>query len=132
MKPVTQTIFSKEGNCFPACIASILEIPLGSIPNFCVEYPSDWLVETNRWLGKNHGFALILIQALGEPDQLPAFATDVYHIMSGPAERGLQHSVVGRNGIMVHDPHPSGAGLTKVKIWDFFVAVDPEGKRWGK
>lgn len=50
MKAIDQTTFGKEGNCFAASLASVLELPLDSVPNFCVAYPSDWFAKTNEWL----------------------------------------------------------------------------------
>lgn len=31
--------------------------------------------------------------------------------MSGMSPRGFRHAVVARNGVMVHDPHPTRGGL---------------------
>jgi hypothetical protein len=38
---------------------------------------------------------------------------DVFHMIAGPSPNfiGGQHAVVGRNGIIVHDPAPSKKGL---------------------
>jgi hypothetical protein len=33
--------------------------------------------------------------------------------------------VVGFGGDIVHDPHPSRAGLTEIEAYTLFVAVDP-------
>ena len=32
MKPIHQTKFGKEGNCFAACIASVLDCEIDSVP----------------------------------------------------------------------------------------------------
>ncbi len=38
MKPVNQTLFGDgNGNCFTACVASILELPIEAVPNFCAD-----------------------------------------------------------------------------------------------
>ena len=106
MKPITQTKFGvDEGNCFSACLASILEIPLELVPNFCVEYPSDWLNKTNEWLDR---FGLMIMGV--EINCMPNW--DAYWIASGQSPRlDCHHSVVYRADRMVHDPHPSGDGL---------------------
>lgn len=124
MKPVKQTKFGKdEGNCFSACLASILEIPLRLIPNFCVEWPSDWLNKTNEWLA---GFGLVLIDfnVEGVPDW------DTYWIASGLSPRlTCDHSVVYQGSAMVCDPHPSGDGLKgKPKHGAIILLRDPA--RW--
>ena len=125
MKPIKQTTFGKQGNCFPACIASVLEIPLEGIPNFCVEFPSKWHWEVNKWLSENHGVVLLTITPWDQDHVFPPFVVDTYHLMSGPSVRGHHHSIVALNGKMVHDPHPDGHGLIEVKDWDFFVVADP-------
>jgi len=34
--------------------------------------------------------------------------------------------VVWRNGKIVHDPHPSRAGLKEIDMYDMFVVRDPK------
>ena len=49
MKPVDQTILTAPGgNCFAACVASILELPLADVPNFCSE--ERWWNALQIWL----------------------------------------------------------------------------------
>lgn len=54
MKPVYQTILTAPGgNCWHACIASILEIPLETIPNIQQgpeETDGDWYARWQAWL----------------------------------------------------------------------------------
>ena len=51
MKPVYQTIFGKtNGNCFAACIASILEMDLEDVPHFCRGDNPEWMFDLNEWL----------------------------------------------------------------------------------
>lgn len=65
MKPVHQTNFQRgTGNCFAACLASILEMPLEEVPNFCHEGSdadgSTWLERTARWLEeRGRGFVFL-------------------------------------------------------------------------
>lgn len=124
MKPTMQTKFGAgKGNCFSACLASILEIPLELIPNFCAEYPSDWLNKTNEWLA---GLGLVLIDF--NVESVPDW--DTYWIASGLSPRlTCDHSVVYRADAMVHDPHPSGDGLKgKPKYGSIILLRDPA--RW--
>jgi len=123
MEPAQQTSFGKKGNCFSACIASILEVPLDTVPVFCVDFPSRWAEKANEWLHEHHGVMLFCVTPPSEGFVETQYKAPFYHIMSGPALRGLQHSVVGRNGKMVYDPHPSGDGLTKVTEWDLFLTT---------
>ena len=49
MIPIKQTKFGKgQGNCLLACIASILERPLESIPDFCIS-GCGWFGELYEW-----------------------------------------------------------------------------------
>lgn len=104
-----------RGNCYAACWASILEIPLEEVPRF-EELPDDgsWFMVTRRWL-RTKGLQLVVgTSDLTEP---PA---DRYVIAAGPTIRGLcRHAVVYRNGRLEHDPHPSAAGLMTVEyqLW---------------
>lgn len=51
LKPVYQTIFGKtNGNCFAACIASILEMDLEDVPHFCRGDNPEWMFDLNEWL----------------------------------------------------------------------------------
>ncbi len=38
--------------------------------------------------------------------------TDVEYMVTGKSLRGIDHIVVYKNGLLFHDPHPSGDGLT--------------------
>ena len=56
---VDQTIFGSKGNCLSACISSITNIPLHTIPNFS-EY-SNWFERANNGLYQNHKLGIIMI-----------------------------------------------------------------------
>lgn len=45
-----------------------------------------------------------------QTEKLPEF-----YIASGPANRGVKHSVIYSGGKMIHDPHPSGEGIKFVE-----------------
>lgn len=104
MRPVDQTKFGvPEGNCFSACVASILHLPLGDVPPFC-KY-EDWWERLNAWLRTRGFYAMVLRYS----DDMPP---NGFHILSGKSPRGdFQHSVVARGIEIVHDPHPSRAGI---------------------
>lgn len=50
---------------------------------------------------------------------------DCYLIVSGPGPRDCDHATVWLGGNMVHDPHPSGAGLLTPKAVGVIVQLDP-------
>lgn len=127
MKPVTQTLFGDmKGNCFAACIASLLELELATVPNFCVDHHSRWWDVLNDWL-EPRGFVAIMLEGAEMQHYRSA-----YVIASGPSPReGVSHSVLYRNGELVHDPHPSRAGLLEVRDVIVLVAIDPMGSTRG-
>jgi len=112
MVPVDQTIFEKgRGNCFAACLASILECEITDVQNFPDGVAYDWRRIINEWLAplKLH-YIDMLLNGDGR-DELSAFWG--YHIISGisPRDNKINHAVVGFNGEIVFDPHPSRDGL---------------------
>src|SRR4051812_28515116 len=122
MKPVYQTIFGNgkngqpSGNCFAASIASILELPVEEVPNFCAH--EDFIQRLNSWLAPRGFFYLEVQVAAGlKPEEIFMWAGS--HIISGDGPRGLRHSVVGFAGVIAHDPHPSGAGLLTQEEFGF-------------
>lgn len=133
MKPVDQTKFGfGSGNCEAACIASILEIPLEDIPDFHGNDPTDaeaYWQNVRKWC-EDKPFTIIPIKFSDGHDP-KEFLKDCWVIASGPSPRGTEewhrHAVVWKNGKIVHDPHPSRAGLKKIDVYDMFVIKDPKG-----
>lgn len=140
MKPVDQDRFgAPDGNCWTACVASIAERSLADLGHLQEAYRAfaechenrEWK-ERDRWWSEvmgdlaRMGFCLIRLPAETVPRG--------YSVMSGLAPRGLQHSVVALDGVMVHDPHPSRDGLSgPVEDWEVLLPImpgrDKEGAR---
>lgn len=132
MTPVDQTRFfcgnpgdpaeSAPGNCWTACIASLLDLTLTEVPDEAEFWkpgmtPSQswipYMKEAHRWL-RGRGFVLVEVQAKHVNYQGPIEIFKSMHcILSGPSPRNKDvfHAVVGRGNEIVHDPHPSRAGL---------------------
>lgn len=133
MRPVDQTVFTVPGgNCFSACVATLLELDLGEVPYFMGEEPpdrpSDWFGHFAAWLSR-HGF-YPLCCAL--PDQGDGgWRPHGLHILSGLSPRAKelgetwQHSVVARATEIIHDPHPSRAGVLSHDDVVILVPFDP-------
>ena len=131
VKPQDQTILhlgengKPPGNCFAACVASILELPISEVPNF-VEH-KDWPIPFQEWL-RNRGLFYTNIDL---ESHSKVFGLGIlcmfggYSILSGLTERGTLHSVVGKGIDMIFDPHPSRKGLKETLRVGFFVPIDP-------
>jgi len=119
MRPVDQTILAGDsgphkGDCFRACVASILELPIEAVPHF-MEMSGDWFEHFDDWLRKQGLFAMEV--RLQEPPACFVSSHDVWCILSAMGPHGVMHSVVGRyecrpttsapRFYLEHDPHPS-------------------------
>lgn len=90
------------GNCLQAAIASALGLDLDAVPHFGAF--DDWEPAVRLWLS---GHSLDWQQA----DRIPAGRS----IVIGPTVRSTgNHAVVGDDGKIVWDPHPTRTGLTEV------------------
>ncbi len=131
MKPVQQTRLGKEGNCFAACLASILELPLEAIPDLMDSRCNTWLEKYNDWLLDSFRLYLWnLAPASDLPSGVVCMATHMcqqpaFHLIGGKSERGRMHSVVGFQGKLVFDPHPDNVGLARIVDYGFFMSLDP-------
>lgn len=123
MIPITQTIFSDEekeihGNCFSSCIASILNIDLLSVPPF-QDMGADWFQALFYFLAQNN----LEFYGTGRKEDVYSYniGVDGYYIVNGSSPRGFKrgHSIIFKDGIMVHDPHPSRLGVSD--IWSYFM-----------
>lgn len=123
MKPVMQNVLWQpdgigNGNCFAACLASLLDLPLWMVPPFEQMFGrgDDFAKRRSEWL--NQMFGLRLVRTNGhEIDKLPPF-----YIASGPSVRGVHHSVIYREGALEHDPHPAQSGIMDVE-WTWHLAA---------
>lgn len=124
MKPVDQTIFgAPNGNCYAACVASVLEIELRKVPNFCRDHGSEkWFLEFARWLHRR-GYAPVPIVPTDERIWRP----NLFGIAGGTcrtsqeSRRGLAHACVYYGGELAHDPNPERSGLLEVEELTFLV-----------
>ena len=117
MNPIKQTKFGHHGNCYAACLASILEIPIEAVPN--VDDGEDWLEHIDEWLQICHGYTLLSFHA-----ETFYCVPAVHHIMIGKSSRGLNHAVVGFQGKIVHDPHPNNKGLITIEGYEFLLPLE--------
>lgn len=127
MKPVMQTVTGPAGNCMSACLASILELPIEAVPNFCEAGPddSDYWNACRAWL-RQFGLGIITL-SFTSPAQWQHLRLSGYHIVSGPSPRieGMHHATVWHKGALAHDPHPEGGGIVAPEDMCMLYLVDP-------
>ena len=119
-----------------ACMASILELPLKHVPHFSEvaaarakgKGEGDFWGEIYKWLDTRD---LMLIHTVTHKDHRAVNFVNLncYHLMGGPSPRDprIWHSVVAYRGRMIHDPHPTRAGILDLsdehplRYYDFVV-----------
>lgn len=130
MKPVDQTTFGfPGGNCFSACVASILELPLKEVPYF-MDHGEDWLAAFGKWL-QERGMTAICLN-IQDMEEWVEKTLGIY-ILSGLSPRAPTppdpklhlHSVVARGNSIIHDPHYSRSGLLSHSDAVIIVPLDP-------
>ena len=111
MIPVVQTKFYPVGNCFDACLASVLEVPLDTLPHF---HGEGWYDVYEAWL-QSRGFEL---------DRMPSEPIPPgYQLAVVESPRGaFLHSVVMLDGVLVWDPSPDRhMGIGEIVGWDILT-----------
>ena len=140
MIPVTQTRLHADGeppgNCFAACLASIMETSLDDVPQPGESDREEWSERYWQSLADfvhARGFELVQFDPPKHPDGRsgrPWTTGELLRgkralcILSGPGPRGTKHAVVGTLAFeLVHDPHPSRAGLLEVDCIEMLVPI---------
>jgi hypothetical protein len=113
MKPVMQTIYSEKGkpapefaNCFQACVASLLELPLEEVPNFMLFRAKWWEAVVFYFGGLGYD--------IGYVDIPPPENGEFYIGSIDYSDRDYCHAVIVKDGAVVHDPHPIDGPLEAV------------------
>lgn len=147
MTPLHQTIFDFEnGNCFATCIASILDLPLNLVPNFCAKgsdtfdvdgVRENWYRRAELWLAERGWSAVMFDWQANSPGLI---LPNAWAVISGKSPRNAEkhHAVVGRvrsryfldsagpahqlSYELVHDPHPAGDFIAGAAV-DILVLI---------
>jgi hypothetical protein len=107
------------GDCFRACIASLLDLSIDNVPHF-YDGTNDGPQTPEQTEAIRSWFAardMILIETAWSMtvEEALAFSAErwpgLHIVMGGRSPRGVNHVVIIRNGKMVHDPHPDEAGI---------------------
>lgn len=117
------------GNCFQVCVSTVTGIPLDKVPHFYSMFGEDECDKATRaianWLGgKGFMMAYYPYEVVKEGLEAGWFYAGsekekIVVIATGDSPRGnWKHAVVGvldkdapHGWTMIHDPHPSGAGI---------------------
>lgn len=114
MIKVFQTRYGKEeGNCYQACLASILEMKLEDVPDFCNLYKEpfgQWQIEANKWL-RRFGLATITIQPNFRSVHDKEVLKGCHLIVTGKNNDGVNHCCIYKNGACIHNPNKKCKGI---------------------
>lgn len=145
MKPVDQAFlhappFGDIGDCFAACLASILDMDRAQVPHFVTtqgpEQPGAgpvWWAATRRWLRSERGIDIASFDITEDfPTPCSLYVSEPgdwqqYGIGDVQSPRGdFRHAVVvNLDGTVVHDPHPSRASMgARLDGVDLLVPID--------
>ncbi len=117
-----EKFYNKEldtrGNCEQCAVASLLGLSLNDVPNFIEvgDKTAESFWDSIDEFFENNGFWLAHLSKNHRPP--------VYYLASGPAERGVKHTVVMFKDELIHDPHPSRAGLIEITMVRVPVPID--------
>lgn len=140
MIPVDQTEYGPHGNCFAACVASILECSIDQVPNFVgplqdetdpVEWERRFLEAVHAWLAPRAlGYVELYFASEGIPETLWRNLDLLgFWVGIGSTKEGFSHAVVMRGREVAHDPSPDRTGLSSIHGAGFFAALDPRLSR---
>ena len=126
MYPVFQTRYGyPTGNCFAACVASILEMRLEDVFDDSAidrmgEDNSQWWDAWRTWLnGKGYDLCACRADAWFFPPK-------GYALAGGKSKsNGVSHSVVTLDGKLAHDPHEGWDGLASVEDYVIIYPFNP-------
>jgi len=117
MIKIYQTKFGEDGDCFEACLASILEMDIKDVPHYKEE---NWYFKYKEWL-QSKDLDLLMVGAWSKEKGVEKFIPNVFAIATGTSPRNIKHAVVYLKNKMVHDPHMSDDGLLDVSEMIYII-----------
>lgn len=129
MKPVMQKVYnSQRGDCFSACVASILELQLDDVPNFHDFDDKDFSDALDEWFNDRGMVYLEFDLTIGDATEFISQLDMVYTIgtIRSPRARAIRHAVVCKGGKIIHDPHPNQDGYNcELELLGFILPMNP-------
>lgn len=113
-------------DCHRAAIASLFHLSIDNVPHFADGNPSvrEFNDRVDTWLAARN-LTSVTVPFTGELNTvLAAFdacAPHAFCLLTGASKRGINHTVICRNGRIVHDPSPDRCGV---------VAPSSDGYFW--
>lgn len=120
MIPIYQTINGPKGNCYEACLASILELKLEEVPIFngpkWYKLAEEWALKENIQLK----FIINIESIYNQP------YPDKYAIAGLRTISNFTHSVVVKGYNIIHDPSPRSFSHISfpVLLWTIIGDID--------
>jgi hypothetical protein len=112
---------TEAGDCFRACVASILERPLDTVPHFFQGQRVGTVISPQRetamqdWFGLlGLGFVTLPLRADTPEQAMGMFGSrypSLYYILIGQTRKGVNHAIVCRGAYVAHDPGRPAIGL---------------------
>lgn len=135
MIKVQQLIYSTNGvyqegqigDCWRACVASFLELPIRVVPHFAEIWdkhgPRLATLTYLRFMWE-YGYMVQGRQGSYATEKIYPGEDEIY-FASGPSPRNpdTNHLVVYRDGEMIHDPHPDGTGITRIDYIEKLIKI---------
>ena len=130
MKKVYQTRYGeKEGNCFQAALASLFELELEEVPDFCNIYSietEEWYEEFLKWLQKR-GYSSVPLY-FKETVEHPLRYKNCLLLVTGKTQDEVNHCVIYKNGKSIHNPNKNCKGI-KPETIDIIFPIDVTSER---
>jgi hypothetical protein len=128
MNKIWQTrVFPEKGNCFSACVASILELPIESVPDFDNDIKDDdsWLEKWQIWL-RERGLQFLCLKHNVEYEPYTMGYAIVSKSNAGYSDNG--HAFIVYEGKPFFDPKTGKSNL--LDTWDYWYILIPLNPAW--
>jgi len=122
---------NNQTDCFNACIASIMELPLRQVLSVVPTDEGSWLDRWRIWLA-DKGFKLSFSNAENPPAgySIAAVYTErLYPANHKRAGINISHTCVAFDGIIVHDPYPLGSQEKDIRYYNALFPLSTKEKQ---
>ena len=118
----------EQGNCFQACVATVLQMPLEEAFD-CrgIQDNDDWMDAFNKWL-EQYGLGCIFLETPkdNKPGMTVPRGIHIVECMSKTLYNGELHVVVVKDDWeLLHDPSPYAKEQGEVQGIYLFVSLEP-------